>query len=95
MRKRKTMTRQPTKGVPVAHPKRKIRTFAPGESSASASDVMTVNEVAALIRVHRVTVHKMVMRGELPAFRIGVFWRIRRDHVDQLLARGDRQDPGK
>jgi excisionase family DNA binding protein len=56
---------------------------------------MTLNEVAALIRVHRVTVRKMVLRGELPAFRVGVFWRIRREDVDRLLARGDRKDPGK
>jgi len=89
------MTRPPTKRLPVGRAKENIPTIEPGELSASSNELMTLKEVAALIRVHRVTVRKMVMRGELPAFRIGVFWRIRRVHVERLIARGNRKDSDK
>jgi len=34
---------------------------------------MTVKEVAAYLRVHPTTVYKLLRKGEVPAFRIGVF----------------------
>jgi excisionase family DNA binding protein len=37
--------------------------------------VLTVNEVAAYLRIHHSTVYRLVKRGELPGFRVGEDWR--------------------
>ncbi len=42
---------------------------------------MTVNEVAAFLHVHPVTVYKMMKRKELPGFRIGSDWRFNRADI--------------
>ena len=34
-------------------------------------EVLTVKEMAALLKVHRSTVYRMVRKGELPAFKVG------------------------
>ncbi len=44
-----------------------------------ANELLTVQEVAAYLRVSRVTVWRWCQQGILPAFRIGRNWRIRRD----------------
>jgi excisionase family DNA binding protein len=44
-------------------------------------EIMTVNEVAAFLHVHPVTVYKMMKRKELPGFRIGSDWRFNRADI--------------
>lgn len=43
--------------------------------------LLTVKEVAAVLRVSPQTVYKMVGRGELPAYRIGSGWRFDADKI--------------
>lgn len=49
--------------------------------------MLTATEVADYLRVHVMTVYRLVQRGDLPAIRVGKRWRFRRDHVDQWLLR--------
>ncbi|MGH2403180.1 MAG: helix-turn-helix domain-containing protein [bacterium] len=51
--------------------------------------ILTVQEVAAYLRLHAVTVYRMAQNGDLPAFRVGRRWRFKRDQIEQWLA--DRQ----
>lgn len=52
-------------------------------------DVLTVQEVAALLRVNRKTVYRAIERRELPgARRIGSTIRVSRDAVLRWLAEG-------
>ena len=45
----------------------------------------TTNELAALLRVHRVTITKMAQNGEIPgAFRFGANWRFPAETVASL-----------
>ena len=46
---------------------------------------MTVNEVAALMRVSKMTVYRLVQQGELPAVRVGRGYRIREEDVHRYL----------
>jgi excisionase family DNA binding protein len=46
------------------------------------SDLLNVEEVADLLKVHRSTVYRMVEKGELPAFKVGFRWRFVRFEVD-------------
>jgi len=41
-------------------------------------DILTVREVAALLRVSDKTVRRLEARGELPSFRVGAQLRFRR-----------------
>ena len=47
--------------------------------------VMTVNEVAEYLKIHRTTVYQLVKQGQLQGFRIGVDWRFRRKDVDRWM----------
>ncbi|MEU5721562.1 helix-turn-helix domain-containing protein [Micromonospora sp. NPDC047738] len=58
-------------------------------------DYLTVVEVAALIRVHKQTVYRLIWAGELPVIDIGSGkkrprLRVRRSGVDQFMARRER-----
>ncbi len=46
---------------------------------------MTVNEVAALLRVSAMTVYRRINAGELPAVRIGRSFRVRAQDLDHYL----------
>lgn len=46
---------------------------------------MTVNEVADVMRVSKMTVYRLIHAGELPAIRVGKSFRVPQGAVDQLL----------
>ena len=46
---------------------------------------MTVNEVAQLMRVSKMTVYRLVKQGDLSAVRIGRGYRIREEDVHRYL----------
>ena len=46
---------------------------------------MTLDEVAAYLRLSRDTVYRMAQTGNLPASKVGVQWRFRKADVDQWL----------
>lgn len=47
-------------------------------------EILTSEEVAALLRVSPRMVQIMASAGEIPAFRVGRFWRFRRDRIETL-----------
>jgi excisionase family DNA binding protein len=56
-------------------------------TGGSLSDVkfLTVAEVAAAMRVSKMTVYRLVHAGELPAVRVGRSFRVPEDAVDGYL----------
>jgi excisionase family DNA binding protein len=46
---------------------------------------MTIEEVAAFLKLSKITVYKLVKKGDIPAFRIGHSWRFLRDQIEGLL----------
>ena len=46
---------------------------------------LTVAEVAAMMRVSKMTVYRLVHNGELPAVRVGRSFRVTEDDVDEYL----------
>jgi len=46
---------------------------------------LTVAEVAAVMRVSKMTVYRLVHSGELPAARVGRSFRVPEDKVDEYL----------
>lgn len=47
--------------------------------------LLTVNEVADVMRVSKMTVYRLIHAGELPAIRVGKSFRVPQGALDQLL----------
>jgi len=56
-------------------------------SSGGLSDpkFLTIAEVAAFMRVSKMTVYRLVHGGELPAVRVGRSFRVSEEDVDEYL----------
>jgi excisionase family DNA binding protein len=50
-----------------------------------ADEVLTIKEVAALLKLAEKTVYAMAAAGEIPAFKIRGQWRIKRTELDQWI----------
>ncbi len=51
----------------------------------SEARLLTVNEVADLLRVSRMTVYRLIKTGEMSAVRVGRNYRLREEDVDTYL----------
>jgi excisionase family DNA binding protein len=54
---------------------------------ATGDRLLTVQEVAATLRVSNMTVYRLIRAGELRAIRVGRGYRLRETDVDAYLAR--------
>ncbi len=56
-------------------------------NASDMSDVkfLTIAEVAAMMRVSKMTVYRLVHSGELPAVRVGRSFRVTEDDVNDYL----------
>ncbi len=48
-------------------------------------EILTLAEVAQLLKVADKTVYTMAQRGEVPAFKVRGQWRFKRDDLDQWI----------
>lgn len=55
-----------------------------------SDEILTVQEVAALLKVADKTVYTMAQRGEVPAFKVRGQWRFRRLDLDAWIAEQTR-----
>ena len=51
----------------------------------SQDDVLTIPDVASLLKVTEKTVYSLVRKGDLPAFKVGGQWRFRRTAIDSWI----------
>ena len=58
---------------------------------ASSAKVLTVNELAEYLRVHRSTIYRLLKKGQLPGFKIGSDWRFNVEVIDDWRL---KQGPG-
>jgi excisionase family DNA binding protein len=49
--------------------------------------LMTVSEVAGYLRVTKKTVYRLLVRGKIPATKVGNQWRFAKDSIDRWLRR--------
>ena len=50
-------------------------------------EILTLSEVAQLLKVAGKTVYTMAQRGEIPAFKVRGQWRFKRDDLDAWIER--------
>ena len=60
-------------------------------TSTEADQVLTIPEVADLLKLSRAQVYALTARGDIPSVRIGRSVRVRRDRLEHWL---DRQERG-
>ncbi len=53
----------------------------------SDAKFLTVAEVAAMMRVSKMTVYRLVHSGELPAVRVGRSFRVREEDANEYIQR--------
>jgi excisionase family DNA binding protein len=51
--------------------------------------VLTIEEVADYLRVHRSTIYRLLHTKQLPAFKIGGDWRFNQESIDRWIRRGE------
>lgn len=48
-------------------------------------DMLTISEVATYLKLHELTVRRLAREGELPAFKVGRQWRIKRNLLEAWI----------
>ncbi|MBN2027764.1 MAG: helix-turn-helix domain-containing protein [Actinobacteria bacterium] len=56
-----------------------------------SNKLLTVNEVANILRVSNMTVYRLVKSGQIPAIRVGKNYRIKESDVNDYLSRGTQR----
>lgn len=59
-----------------------------------ADEILTVPEVAVLLKVAEKTVYTMAQRAEIPCFKVRGQWRFRRQDIDGWIASQTRGGAG-
>ena len=59
-------------------------------------DVLTIQELAAYLKIPKSTLYKLVREGRIPSQKIGRHWRFRKDTIDRWLdeTRASGHPPG-
>jgi excisionase family DNA binding protein len=59
------------------------------------SDILTLDEAAAYLRVHPRTLRTKASEGEVPAAKIGRVWRFHREQLERWLLDGGARKAAK
>ena len=60
-----------------------------------SDEILTLPEVAQLLKVAEKTVYTMAQKGALPAFKVGGQWRFRRADLDAWIDAKTRRAAGE
>lgn len=58
-------------------------------------EVLTLKEVATLLKIAERTAYMMVQRGDLPGFKVGGQWRFKRADIDRWIEEQKSETGGK
>jgi excisionase family DNA binding protein len=53
--------------------------------TGSDSQVLNTREVSEMLKIHTTTLYRMVRKGKIPSFRVGVEWRFRLDEIERWM----------
>ncbi len=59
------------------------------------NEIMTIQEVARYLSLHELTVRRLAREGELPAFKIGRQWRVKKSILDRWIERQTLRNIGE
>ena len=58
----------------------------PGQMTDSITEVLDVRDVAEIFKCSREKIKRMARRGELPAFKFGKHWYLRKKDLERFLS---------
>ena len=64
------------------------------KKSSEATEILTLEEVAAYLKVTTRTIYRMLDENQIPAFKIRGTWRFRKDEIE-AMTRGEIPPKGK
>ena len=67
----------------------------PKHGALPADDILTLREVAGLLKVAEKTVYTMARQAEIPAFKVRGQWRFRRRDIDRWIDRQQSAGTGE
>lgn len=59
---------------------------------SETNEVLTIEELAAYLKVAKSTLYKLAQDGKLPGQKVGKHWRFRKAAVDQWLSENERRE---
>jgi len=63
--------------------------------AAPSDDIMTIEALAAYLKISRSTLYKLVQDGRLPGQKVGRRWRFHREAIDEWLKQHPKKGAGK
>lgn len=58
-----------------------------------SSEILTIDELAAYLKISKSTLYKLVREGKIPSQKVGRHWRFKKTAIDRWLE--DREPGGK
>lgn len=55
------------------------------------TDVMTIRELAAYLKMAEKTLYRLAAEGAIPGFKVGGSWRFRKSEIDKWIVRQEKQ----
>ena len=49
------------------------------------SDIMTIKEVSAYLKLNEKTAYRLTLEKKLPAFKVGASWRFKKSDIDSWI----------
>jgi len=59
-----------------------------------SDEILTIKDVASLLKLAEKTIYSMAQRGEIPAFKVRGQWRVRRVDFDDWVLKQSTQSQG-
>lgn len=56
------------------------------EELVNSKAVLTIGEVADMLRIHPTTVYRLLKHGDIPGFKIGGSWRVGVNALDRWIS---------
>jgi excisionase family DNA binding protein len=55
------------------------------------SEMMTLRELAAYLKMPEKTLYRLAAEGKVPGFKIGASWRFRKSEIDKWIEKQERK----
>lgn len=61
----------------------------------TSDDIMTIEALAAYLKISRSTLYKLVQSGRLPGQKVGKRWRFHKEAIDEWVKQGPEQSKNR
>ncbi len=56
------------------------------------AEILTTREVAKYLKLHEITIGKLVKEGKIPGVRIGRIWRFDKETIDRWISSSGKRE---